>query len=296
MSTPNFLDLPEAASAFDGAGALVLPVPYEATVTYGRGTAGGPAAILEASAQVELYDRELGSEPALEHGVHTLPAVEPPAEPAEAVAAIAGAVSRARGTRKLVVVLGGEHAITAGVVRGLIESGDTPLTVVQLDAHCDLRDEYAGSPYNHACVARRLLDETAVEQVLQLGVRSVDVEEVEFARAHPDRVRTWYAEQVHENTWRNELAERVSGRRVHLTLDVDALDPAVVPATGTPEPDGLGWRQALDIVRTTAYAGRIVAIDCVELAPRPGQHAADFAVAKLLYKAMTYAMDGNSHA
>jgi arginase family enzyme len=131
-----------------------------------------------------------------------------------------------------------------------------------------------------------------VEQLLQLGVRSVDAEEVAYARAHEGRVRTWYAEDIHAGAWREEFVARVRGRRIHLTIDVDGLDPAIVPATGTPEPDGLSWREALEIISTTAAEGSILGIDCVELAPQPGLHHADFAVAKLLYKTITYAMNG----
>jgi agmatinase len=289
----NFLALEDPHGTFDAAGVLILPAPMESTVTWGGGTADGPRAIIEASRQVELYDREHDAECALAYGVHTLPALELSADPASAVAQIAAAVCEAATTGKLVVVLGGEHTISAGVNHGLLDALDTTLTVVQLDAHCDLRDEYEGTGFSHACVARRMLEDPRVEQVLQLGVRSVDAEEVAFARADPDRrVRVWYAEDVHDGSWREEFAARVTGRRVHLTIDVDGLDPSIVPATGTPEPDGLTWQEALDIVRTTASAGSIAGIDCVELAPRPGLHHADFAVAKLLYKTITYAMNG----
>jgi agmatinase len=287
----NFLGLLDPAGGFDSAGALVLPIPLEATVSWGHGTVDGPAAIIAASQQVELYDREHDREPALDYGVHTLPALELPLDPAAAVERIAERVADAARSGKLVVGLGGEHTISAGFSRGLLEALGGPLTVVQLDAHSDLRDEYEGSRYSHACVARRMLDDARVEQVLQLGVRSVDLEEVAYRRANPDRVRTWYAEEVHAGDWHAELIERLAGRRVHLTIDVDGLDPGLVPATGTPEPDGLAWPEALDVLRTTAANAQIVGLDCVELAPRPGLHAADFAVSKLLYKAITYVMD-----
>jgi agmatinase len=288
----NFLALEGPHGTFDGARVLILPVPLEATVTWRGGTAGGPRAIIEASQQVELYDREHDAECALAYGVHTLPALELSADPASAVAQIAAAVCDAASTGKLVVVLGGEHTISAGVNHGLLDALDTPLTVVQLDAHSDLRDEYEGTPFSHACVARRILEDPRVEQVLQLGVRSVDAEEVAFAHADERRVRVWYAEAVHDGSWREEFTARVRGHRVHLTIDVDGLDPSIVPATGTPEPDGLTWQEALDVIRTTASAGSIAGVDCVELAPQPGLHHADFAVAKLLYKTITYAMNG----
>lgn len=288
----SFLALGDPHGSFECARVLILPVPLEATVSWGGGTARGPGAIIAASQQVELYDREHDCEPALDFGIHTLPALSPAAEPDAALDQIAAAVSDAAASGRLVVALGGEHTVGKGVSRGLLDALGGPLTVVQLDAHCDLRDSYEGSPHSHACVARRMLEDERVEQVLQLGVRSVDLEEVAFARAHPKRVGVWYAEQVHDGSWRDEFLARVRGRRVHLTIDVDGLDPAVVPATGTPEPDGLTWREALDIISTTAAAGVIVGIDCVELAPRPGLHHADFAVARLLYKTITYAMNG----
>ena len=292
MTADNFLGLPQPLCGFERARALILPLPFEATVSYGGGTGRGPAAIIEASRQVELYDREHDREPALEYGVHTLRPVELPADPEAAVDAITGATARAAASGKLVVALGGEHTVSAGVVRGVLEETGGPLTVVQIDAHCDLRDEYDGTRFSHACVARRMLDDERVEQVLQLGIRSVDVEEVRFGRAHPERVRTWYAEEIHAGGWQEELADRVAGRRVHLTIDVDGLDPAIVPATGTPEPDGLTWAETLAILRATAAAcACVAALDCVELAPQPGLHAADFAVAKLVYKAITYAME-----
>jgi len=291
MTTPdNFLGLESEFSAFDRAGVLVLPIPFEATVSYAGGTAAGPAAIITASQQVELYDREYDLEPALHYGVHTLPALDLPDDPAEAVAMIRAAVADAAHSGKLVVGLGGEHTVSVGVGRGLHDALGGPLTVVQIDAHSDLRAEYEGSPYSHACVARRLLDDPAVEQVLQLGIRSVCPEEVAFVRAHPDRSCVWYAEQMHDGSWRDAFIARVQGRRVFLTIDVDGLDPTIVPATGTPEPDGLTWLETLDILRTLNAHATVVGMDCVELAPAPWLHMAEFAVAKLVYKAISYIM------
>lgn len=293
MTAPdNFLGLPSPHSDRARAQVLVLLIPLEATVSYGGGTGHGPAAIVAASQQVELYDREFDREPALDYGVHTLPALALPDDLPAAVDTITAAVHAAAATGKLVVGLGGEHTISVGFGRGILAALGGPLTVVQIDAHADLRDEYEDSPYSHACVARRLLEAPGIEQVLQLGIRSVCSEEVAFARAHPGRVRIWYAEEVHAGNWQAELNARLAGRRVYLTIDVDGLDPAIVPATGTPEPDGLTWPETLAIIRTVAHAAQIVALDCVELAPAAGLHAADFAVAKLLYKTITYALDG----
>lgn len=288
----NFLALEGPAATFEAARVLILPIPLEATVSWGAGTTEGPRAIIAASQQIELYDREHDRECALAYGIHTLPALDPSDDPAVAVAEIAAAVAESAATGRLVVALGGEHTISAGVNHGLLEALGGPLTVVQLDAHSDLRASYEGTPFSHACVARRILEDPRVEQVLQLGVRSVDAEEVAFARASDGRVRTWYAEAIHDGGWREEFVARVRGRRVHLTIDVDGLDPAIVPATGTPEPDGLSWSEALEIVATTGAEGSIIGIDCVELAPQPGLRHADFAVAKLLYKTITYALNG----
>ncbi len=288
MAYNDFLDLPEETAHYDRAGVLLLPIPFEATVSYGHGTADGPAAIIDASQQVELYDREFDSEPALDYGVHTLPALDLPSEPAQAVDAIAAAVAQAAQSGKLVVGLGGEHTISVGFGRGLLQALGGPITIVQIDAHCDLRDTYAGSPYSHACIARRLLEEEGIEQVLQLGIRSLCPEEMNFARANPDRVRIWFSEDVHANQWQDELIARLQGRRIYLTIDVDGLDPSIVPATGTPEPDGLTWAEALTILRTVTQHATVVGMDCVELAPVESLHLANFAVAKLLYKAISF--------
>ncbi|MBW7884095.1 MAG: agmatinase [Caldilineaceae bacterium] len=290
MTPDNFLGLPEEHSTWDRAGVLVLPIPYEATVSYGGGTAGGPAAIVSASQQVELYDREFDAEPALEYGIHTLPALALPTAPEAAIAAIAEATAQAAASGKLVVGLGGEHTVSVGFGQGLLQALGGPLTVVQIDAHSDLRESYEGTPFSHACIARRLLDSPAVEQVLQLGIRSVCSEEVAYVHGHTERARVWYAEEVHAGDWRDAFIQRVRDRRVYLTIDVDGLDPAIVPATGTPEPDGLTWRETLAILRTLTDHARVVGMDCVELAPVPQLHMADFAVAKLVYKTISYVM------
>ena len=289
LTPDNFLGLPDECSSLERAEVLILPIPFEATVSYGGGTRNGPAAIIEASQQVELYDREFDREPATEYGVHTLPALELASDPATAVDQIAAAAREAAGSGKLLVGLGGEHTVSVGFGRGLLEAVGGPLTIVQIDAHSDLRDSYEGTPYSHACIARRLLELDGIDQVLQLGIRSVCTEEVQFVRENPQRARVWYAEQVHDGRWLAEFVQRVRGRRVYLTIDVDGLDPAIVPATGTPEPDGLTWSETLQILRTLADNASIVGMDCVELAPQDNLHAADFAVAKLLYKTISYA-------
>lgn len=296
MTYNNFLGLDETLSNPETSRVVILPVPLEATVSYGKGTANGPAAIIAASQQVELFDREYDRDPVEAFGIYTHEPLALAQEPGQAIAQIADTVAALARAGKLVVALGGEHTISAGVGRGLMQAVGGPVTVVQIDAHSDLRQEYDGTQYSHACVARRLLEEEHVEQLLQFGVRSVAREEVEFARAHPARVRVWYAEDIHNSpAWRRELCDSLRGRKVYVTLDVDGLDPAIIRATGTPEPDGLTWTETLDILRTVSQCAEIVGMDCVELAPIPGNHASDFATAKLVYKMITYAMLNRQH-
>ncbi|MCW5880548.1 MAG: agmatinase [Anaerolineae bacterium] len=268
---------------------LVLPIPFEATVSYGSGTRHGPAAIIEASQQVELYDREFDREPATEYGVHTLPALELAGEPEAAVAQIAAATATAAASGKLVVGLGGEHTVSVGFGRGLLDAVGSPITVVQIDAHSDLRDEYEGTPLSHACVARRLAE---FAPIVQLGIRSICQDEADYIAAHSDRVTVVFADDIHTDGGAHlmALADRVRDQRVYLTLDVDGLDPSIMPATGTPEPGGLSWAQTLDILRVVAANAEVIGCDIVELAPIPGLHAPDFIAARLAYKLINLVM------
>lgn len=285
----NFLGLPPERSARESSGVIVLPVPYEVTTSYGQGTRHGPRALLLASQQVELYDREFDGEPALEYGVHTLPLLAPTyRDPATAQAEIAAAVADHAGAA-LLCVLGGEHSISGGVARGLRQVFGEFVTV-QLDAHADLRDEYEGTPYSHASAMRRVLDHSG-GPLLQLGIRSLSSDEAALIRAQPEQVTTFFAEDVHAGRHRERLAEFVRGQQVFLTIDLDCFDAALMPATGTPEPDGLSWNEVLDIVRIVAtQAERVLAFDVMELAPIPGYHAPDYLAAKLTYKVMSLLM------
>lgn len=283
-ATPPFLEAPQLDPAL--AAVHLLPVPMEATVSYGSGTARGPRAILEASFQLELYDREFDCEPGVLYGVHTLEEMVLDPDPGVALSQIADRAAEVYQPHATLGVLGGEHSLTYGVVEGLLRRVEGPLTVVQLDAHADLRDRYEGTPHSHACVSRRLLELDRVEQLLQIGIRSICTEEAEVIRSHPQRIRTWFTEDVFEGGFEQELRQRVRGKNLYLTVDVDGFDPAIIPATGTPEPDGLSFRQGERIFKILAEEARLVAFDCVELAPAPGQHASDFVVAKLVYRLM----------
>jgi agmatinase len=289
----GFLDLPAELQDPLRAQVHVLPIPYEATVSYGEGTREGPAAIIAASHEVEMYEAQFDGEPCLSWGVHTMPALAADwRTPEEMMPAVAAAAEPVAHSGKLLVALGGEHSITPAIVRGVRLATGEPLAVVQIDAHADLRDSFHGTRHSHACAMRRSLEET--EGILvQLGIRSCSGEEASFIRANSDRITVWRAEEIHAarpGAFLRQLSKRLAGRRIYLTIDVDGLDPSVVPATGTPEPDGLGWRQCCNILRAVAEAGEVVAMDCVELAPRPGLHASEFSVARLLYLTIAHVM------
>jgi agmatinase len=285
----NFLGLDSLHSDYAASKVLVLPIPYEATVSYGGGTARGPAAIITASQQVELYDREFEDEVALRWGVHTLPPLEMEAsDPDEAMAQIAAEVARQARSGKLLGILGGEHSISGAVAQGLREVHGSFVTV-QIDAHADLRDEYDGTPHSHACAMHRVLDAGA-GPVMQLGIRSLSADEAEMIN-NDERVFTFFSEDVHAGKHLKALREYVRGQPVYLTIDIDGLDVSLVPATGTPEPDGLTWNETLEIIRIVAQeSAQVLAFDIMELAPIPGFHSPDFVTAKLTYKTMSILM------
>lgn len=296
FQTPwNFLGLPEEVSTPAAKGWL-LPVPYESTTSYGAGTREGPQAILTASRQVELYDREFDGEPALAYGVHTTPPLHLVHRSPEAMiqsieAAVADILSGAPRPECL-GVLGGEHSISAGVVRGLAQTLDPEsLVVVHVDAHSDMREEYEESPYSHACAARRILETCPV---FQIGIRNLSIEEASFLRGCK-RVRTVFSEEATDPQGRflRDLAQFVKKKQVFFTIDLDGLDPSIMPAVGTPEPGGISWERLLEIARTVcANAARVPVFDVVELAPIPGFRAPDFLAAKLVYKLFSYCLTG----
>lgn len=283
----TFLGLDGASSAFESARAVVLPVPYESTTSWGAGTRLGPRAIVEASRYVELFEPELGCEPAEALGVHTLPALEltrAGAGPAmtelrESYASIA----RACGDRFL-VMLGGEHSISAPAI--LAQADRTPgrLSVLQMDAHADLRAEYEGTASSHASAMARVLDRA---DVVAVGVRGVSREEVDASASSPGSTLIWAHEMQDGDGWMDRALEAL-GPRVYLTFDVDYLDPGIMPSTGTPEPGGGDWYGTLRFLKRVFAEREVVAADVVELAPIPGVAAPDFLAAKLVYKLIAY--------
>ncbi len=261
-------------------------MPYEATTSWGGGTRLGPGAILEASRYVELWDQETGADPSL-IGIHTLPAWELTREgPGPAMEELEAAYGRLldKLEGRFPVMLGGEHSISAPVIRALAAHLGTRINVLQMDAHADLRAGHEGTAYSHASAMYRVLD---VADVVGVGIRGISQEEVEVARANAGVTIVYADEMWEDDEWMDRALEAV-GDPVYLTFDVDYLDPAMMPATGTPEPGGGDWYRTLRFLRRVFQERTVVAMDVVELAPIPGIPAPDFLAAKLVYKLLGY--------
>ena len=284
----SFLD-PVRADAADPASARAVVIPFglEASVSYGGGTAAGPQAIIAASQQLELYDDELGCEPYRGYGVAAIrePAIARPIGPA--LDQLAGTVETVLAAGKFPLVLGGEHSLTAGAIRPFADR-HKDLVVLQFDAHADLRDGYQGEHFSHAAAMRRVLDHPGVTLV-SVGIRAISTPEVHFYDANRDRITIhWAKDQARWDT--DEIVKSLAGQPVYVTFDIDALDAAVMPATGTPTPGGLAYWQALAILRRACEVGNVVGADLVEFAPIKGFHAYDYAAAALAYKMLSYAL------
>lgn len=263
----------------------ILPVPYQATTTYRGGAGDGPRAIISASQQVELFDDELSAE---FHtvGIATLDALEPNAAGPEAMHAdIHAAARRVVRAGKFLIGLGGEHGITSGLVRA-VTGRYKRLSVLQIDAHLDLRDSYQQSRYSHASSMRRTLP--YVEAIVPVGIRNVSLEEHRFLKRKDTPVHPVTARECFESEgWIDRVLDRL-GDCVYVTVDIDGFDPAYAPGTGTPEPGGLDWYQVTSLLRLVAAEKRIVAADVVEVAPIPGQVTTEFLAARLACKIIAY--------
>ena len=275
----NFLSSELLPSRPEQARFHVLPVPYEKTVSYGHGTAKGPAAIIEASGQLERWDG--ASDPGAE-GIYTWPAVDCSGRPERVMDDIAAAVERILQLKKIPVILGGEHTVTWGVIKGYLNAGVRGFGVVQIDAHADLRDAYEGDKLSHASVMRRVVE--AGIPLVQLGVRAYCEEEREARKKHG--VKAFDAQELVPKGKNAINLPKKFPRKVFFTVDVDGIDPSVLPATGTPVPGGLGWYQTLALFESVARQRRIIGFDLMEFAPIAGFHAFDFAAALLTYKLM----------
>ncbi len=285
MSFLTFLDL--RSLPVKEAEAVVLPIPYEATTTYGAGARGGPEALLAASRQVELWDEENNWDLSEKVGLATAAPIYPEVSGPQAMLdKIRRVVQPWISQGKLILALGGEHTITVALVQAAL-TRYPDLTVVALDAHADMRESYDGSKFSHACTLRRVYE--SGRPLTLLGLRSYSQEEYQLLRVAP-RFTMFKARELHTpEGWQAALdhLKAIPGP-VYLTIDLDALDPGIMPGVGTPEPGGLSYYQVLTIMETLTRRGSVIGLDLTELAPIPGQRVSEFTAARLLYKALGY--------
>jgi len=281
--TAHFGDLPEEYSALENARVVVIPVPFDRTSTWLKGADKGPAAIIEASAHMELYDIETDSE-VYKKGIFTAEPVDGQQLPEDMVEMVAEQVRQYLQDNKFVVVVGGEHSVSIGSARAHV-ANNVDITVLQLDAHSDLRDEYEGSKYNHACAMARISE---LCPIVQVGIRSMDSSEKEAL----DKSRVIFAREISTNkNWIEKVLSKLS-ENVYVTIDLDVFDPSIMPSTGTPEPGGLLWYDVLGLMRTVFEKRNVVGFDVVELCPDERNKAPDFLAAKLIYKLLSYKFRG----
>ncbi len=258
----------------------VIPVPLEQTVSYGGGTGRGPAAILAASQQLEVWD---GFSEPLAAGIATEPAVDCTGYIGTVLRRIEAAVRAAVDKKAMPVVLGGEHSVTLAPIRVLAAACRKSIGIIQIDAHADLRDSFEGSPFSHACVMRRALAECGCA-LMQFGVRALCREEHQYRLEH--QVRHLDGREIAGVDLKEFSLPATFPPDIYLTIDVDGLDPSVIGATGTPVPGGPGWYDTLTFIERVLAGRRLLGFDLVELAPRPGDHGSDFAAAQLVYAVM----------
>jgi agmatinase len=276
----GFGDLPQRYCAYQTAKIVILPAPFDATSTWIKGADKGPAAIIEASANMETYDIETDCE-VYKHGIFTDEPIKETVSPEKMVAELKTRVLKHIKNKKYVVTLGGEHSVSAATIEAHAEIFDK-ISVLQLDAHADLRDEYNGSKYNHACVMARAKE---IAPIVQVGIRSAAIEERELIQ-NADNV--FPAQDIYNNNnWFEKCLNKLT-KNVYLTIDLDVFDPAIMPSTGTPEPGGLSWYQMLDFLKQLMKQKNVVGFDVVELCPNPQNKAPDFLAAKLIYKLLSY--------
>ncbi len=283
----KYFGLPDNDSKQETSKVVIVPVPYEATTSYGQGTKLGPKAILEASQQVELFDDELWVEP-YKIGIHThdeiimKPELNKSATPFQPLFDCINPIVE---FNRFPIVLGGEHSLTLGAVRACIEKYPN-LSILQIDAHADLRPSYEGHYYSHACIAYHLYDILPQPNITQVGIRNISYEEATWLESTKPNIKTYWARNQHK--WNiHEMLQSLSNN-VYLTIDIDGLDSSIMPTTGTPEPGGILWYQLMEILKLLFSHKNVVAADIVEFAPINNFHAPDFLVAKLLYKIIGY--------
>ncbi len=272
-------DLPKEYTAFESSKVVILPVPYDGSSTWLKGADKGPEALLEASCNMEVYDIETDSE-VHKIGIHTAEPVLVDGSPEDMVDAVYKEMSFLFKKKKFPIIIGGEHSVSIGAFKAVAEHYND-LTILQFDAHADMRDSYNGSKCNHACVMARAKE---VAPVIQLGIRSMSVEERE--EIQPDRI--FYAYDMrHNRTWFYDLLSKLT-RNVYITFDLDVFDPSIMPSTGTPEPGGMKWYEVLEVLKKVSEMSNIVGFDVVELKPDKENKAPDFLASKLIYTLLTY--------
>ncbi|MHC4932746.1 MAG: agmatinase [Planctomycetota bacterium] len=274
--------------AADDARIVLIPVPYEQTTTYRKGTAAGPAALLEASTQLELFDEEMQLDPFDEAGIATLQPVQCAEAPDRLAPQLETMVGSHLDAGRIVGCLGGEHSISLGPIRAAAARHDG-LGILQIDAHPDLREEYEGTRFGHGCVMRRVLEMEHIGALAQVGLRALSEEDAAVIRWE-SRVHPFYAFELIQgplDAWIDDVVDALPPA-VYLSLDVDGLDPSIVPGTGTPEPGGLGWWETLALLKAVTQRRKLVAFDLVELLPEPPSNVSEFTAARLILKLIAY--------
>ncbi|HLM60424.1 MAG TPA: agmatinase [Pyrinomonadaceae bacterium] len=280
----NFGGIEESEfSSFESSQILIFPVAYEGTVSYGAGTGAGAQAIIEASRNMELYEEETDAE-VYKIGIHTLEEFAPRATPEAMMNGLYERTVELLKEEKFVCMLGGEHSVSAPVIRAHAERFHN-LSILQIDAHADLRDEYDGTPHSHASIMARSVKDLKIPAV-QVGIRSLSADEARSLSDLPTKIY-WAKDIVGRMDWIDDAIDNLT-ENVYLTIDIDGLDPSLVPTTGTPEPGGLGWYEALTLIRKLAEKRRVVGMDLVEFSKTDNSDAPAFLCAKLVYKTLAY--------
>ena len=283
--TKNFLGLEEDYSSFKKSKAVILQAPYDKTTTYIHGTQTGPAAIIDSSRYLERFDEELSQE-TFKIGLHTMePLAVEGLEPEVLLEKVRASMADILKSNKFPILLGGEHSVSIGAVSALKDVYPN-LSVLQLDAHYDMRDIYFGSKLNHGCAARRISE---ICPIVQVGMRSYSKEEKDFLSQQPNgKVKSINVYDILDTPMWKDKATASLSEHVYITIDLDVFDPSTVPAVGTPEPGGLGWYEVTDFLKGVAKDKKIVGFDIVELCPIKGNITSDFLAAKLLYRLPGY--------
>jgi agmatinase len=283
----QFLDLSPPHSDFESAKVAMVPVPFDATTCYKSGARDGPSHIIAASPHMEFYDEETDSEPYLK-GIHTLEPLEPVLPPEKMVSTVRETVEDLLDASKLPVIIGGEHSVSIGAIQAVCKKLGK-INIIQFDAHTDLRDSYLGTRFSHACVMKRVWD---LGNVIQVGIRSISREEKDFLTSH-GKEPVWAKDVIHDRESAiKAVISSLAPFPSYVTIDLDCLDPSIMPAVGTPEPGGLSWTDITAFLRALTKATNVVGFDVVELSPIPGHHASDFTAARLIYKFLAYIFDG----